>query len=511
MLDRKRIRNALAAALAVAGSAHADPVAYVVNADANSVSVVDVNGNTTRANIPTWDGVSPSAGRAPSDAVFDPRSGRVFVAAQHRLISFDGRYAREQAGNETLAAWRNAIRWHEVRQNDLAYDALQTGVQDEASGIALDEVGRRIFMSHETIGTHPNGYVHEFSILDPANPKGVWRHEIAGITDLRFIAWDAAQRCLYVVSDDGKVVRATTTGLGNLSFSTLFSGAAVAPNPGGILADPSGGIWLTSRSGSADGKLIRIHANGTRSDYPIPGAHHPRGLAFDRSSPPNLLIAIDDLDVVKRFTPSSGAFANAMTTDDRPQDVGVTAANQKLSVNRFSSGNGSVTRDGARIANTQEKSIALAVAEVGRLTADPASHAFCYVRTGSTSSKTFTVRNTRPDRQMMTLGGVQIGGLNPSNYAVTASTCNATLHWGDSCSFTLRFTASGPSISPPSSSPYQTIQLATWPAVATVSATPASVGASVQIPLRAVPALAGCPGLPELQVQVAQPTLLPGL
>jgi DNA-binding beta-propeller fold protein YncE len=470
--------------------------------------VVDVDRNVTRANITTWDGVSPSAGRAPSDAVFDPRSGRVFVAAQHRLVSFDGRYAREQNGNESLAAWRSAIRWHEVAQNDPAYDSSMTGVQDETSGIALDERGRRIFMSHEAIGSHPNGYVHEFTIADPASPKGVWRHEIPGITDLRFIAWDAAGNCLYVVSDDGKIVRATTMGLGNLSFTTLFSGAAVAPAPGGILADPSGGIWVTSRSNATDGKLVRIYSNGTRSDHPIAGAHHPRGLAFDRSSPANLLIAIDDLDQVKRFSPSTGQFASAMMTDDRPQDVGVTLASQKLSVNRFASGNGSMTRDGMSIATTQEKSIAMALAEMGRLTADPASYSFCYVRTGNTSSKTFTVRNTHPDRQMMTLGGVQIGGLNPANYSVTASSCNATLNWGDSCSFTLRFSASGPSVQPASSSAFQTIQLATWPAVATVSATPASVGASVQIPLKAAPSLMGCPGLPPFEV--IRPTLLSG-
>jgi len=223
-----------------------------------------------------------------------------------------------------------------------------------------------------------------------------------------------------------------------------------------------------------------------------------------------VLIAVDDLDLVKRFNPSTNQFANAMTTDDRPQDVGVTLANQKLAVSRFASGNGGVTRDRAHIANTPEKSIAMAVTDVARLTPDPASHSFCYARLGDTATKTFEVRNTRPDRQMMTLAGVQIGGLNPSNYTVLSSSCNATLNWGDSCSFTLRFTASGSSREYSSWSLFKTIQIATWPAIATVSATPASAGASVQIPLRAQQAVFGCSGIDKLQVQQISPTLTLG-
>ena len=56
-------------------------------------------------------------------------------------------------------------------------------MQDEASGIALDERGRRVFMSHKAIGALSHGYLHEFSIADPANPKGVWRrHATNGFT-----------------------------------------------------------------------------------------------------------------------------------------------------------------------------------------------------------------------------------------------------------------------------------------------------------------------------------------
>jgi DNA-binding beta-propeller fold protein YncE len=491
---RIRVQAAAIALLAGASSAGADPAAYVVNADSHTVSVVDVAGNLTRANIPTWDGVSPSAGREPSDAVVDPRSGRVFVSANHRLVSFDGRLARDRAGNETLAAWRSAIGWHEVSQNDPAYDMGMTGVQDEASGLALDEAGRRLFMSHEEIGTIPNGFIHEFSIADPASPKGVKRHDVSGARDLREIAWDARYQQLYVVADDGTILRASSTGLGNLSFTTLFQGSAGAPNPGGILVDPAGGIWLTSR---APGKLVRIAANGTRTEYPIAGAQHPRGLAFDRGTPANLLIAIDDLDKVKRFTIATGSFADAMSTDDRPQDVGVTLANQKLSANRFASGNGSVTRDGMSIATTQEKSIAMEVTDVGRLTAQPASHAFCYNRPGDVAApKTFTIRNTRLDRQMMTLGGAQVGGSNPANYTLTSDSCNATLAWGSSCSFTLRFVASGPSSQPPAS-PFLNSgpQVASWPAQVTVATTAGAASpASVTIPVRGSLYLNPCSG-----------------
>jgi DNA-binding beta-propeller fold protein YncE len=486
-----RAQAALLAILSAGGAAHADPMAYVVNEDSNSVSVIDVSAGATRATVSTWDGYSPNAGKAPRDVVVDPRSGRVFVAVQHRLVSFDGLRSIDRSAGQMVAGY------HEVQQNDPAYDMLMTGVQNEASGLALDDAGRRIFMCHEAIGSHPWGYVHEFSILDPANPKGVKQHTINGVMDLRFIAWDAKYQRLYVVADDGTIVRASSTGLGNLSFTTLFQGSAGAPNPGGILADPAGGIWVTSRG---PGKLVRIDANGTRTEYAVPGAQHPRGLAFDRSVPANLLIAVDDLDKVKRFTPATQAFADVMTTADRPQDVGVTLAGAKVSVNRHASGNGSITREGMNFSITQEKSTALAIADVPRLVPDPTSHSFCYNRTGDVAYKKFTVQNTRADRLPLTMAPIQLAGLNPGNYQIwttstTPNTCHAArLNWSQTCEFTVKFTASGPSNQPPSL--FGGYQAAYWPAEAIVSGTDGL--SSRRISLRGALYLNPCQPLPNL-------------
>lgn len=497
---RSRVYLAQAALLAIlsaGGAAQADPVGYVVNEDSNSVSVIDINAGVTRATVSTYDGYSPNAGKAPRDVVVDPRSGRVFVAVQHRLVSFDGRLSMNRMPGEMVAGY------HEVRQNDMVYDMALTGVQNESSGLALDDAGRRIFMCHEEIGSHPWGYIHEFSILDPANPKGVRQHTLPDVPDLRFIAWDAKFQRLYVVADDGTIVRASSAGLGgDLSFTTLFQGSAGAPNPGGILADPSGGIWVTSR---VPAKLVRIDASGIRTEYAVPGAQHPRGMAFDRSVPANLLIAVDDLDRVKRFTPGTGTFAaDAMSTGDRPQDVAVTLGGAKVSANRHASGNGSITRDGTSFAITQVKSTALAIADVPRLMADPGSHSFCYNRTGDVAYKSFKVQNLRPDRLPVTLAPVRFGGLNPTNYQIYATstssnTCHAArLEWGQTCSFTLKFTASGPSNQPP---PLfgSGFQVAYWPAEAIVTSTDAL--STARISLRGALNLNPCRTLPPLMVQ----------
>lgn len=432
--------------LFAAGAAQADPVAFVVNADSNSVSVVDLTREIVRANLSVWDGGSPNATREPKDALVDPRSGRLFVASRERLVSFDGRLADGRGRFEVAA-------------------------QDEGSGLALDEPGRRIFMSHEQLGNYPNGVVTEFSIANPAAPVWIAEHEIAGVPDLRFIAWDPKYRRLYVVDDDGVIAR---TGAGNLALAPVAG--AGAPNPGGIVVDPAGGVWVSSRG---PGKLVRIAENGARSEVVVPNAaQQPRGLAWKQGQ---ILVAVDDIDKVRRFNPATGVWADEMTTGDRPQDVGVTQATtpQAVSANRRAL-DGSVSVANREIATTQEKSIALAVVEVARLTPDPSAHSFCWNRAGDTDAKTFSVQNTRIDRLSVDLGTLTRGGSNPGNYSVVSDGCSAArLKWGAVCQFRLGFTASGPSIQPPS--PWGGVQIAKWPAQVSISSTDNSATATISL------------------------------
>lgn len=448
---RSQLRVLSLSILVATGAAQADPVAFAVNADSNSVTVVDLARELVRANLLVWDGFSPNATREPRDAVVDPRSGRLFVASRARLVSFDGRLADGRGRVEVPAA-------------------------DEASGLALDEAGRRLFMSHEQQNSYPNGIVTEFSIADPAAPVAVAEREVVGVPDLRYVAWDPKYRRLYVVEDDGRIAR---TGSGTLSFATL-SGAG-APNPGGILVDPSGGIWVSSRG---PGKLVRIAESGARTEFAVPdGANpnlgfHPRGLAWKQG---RLLVAIDGLDKVRRFDPATGTWSDEMTTGDRPQDVGVTAAGQTVSVNRRTL-DGSVSVAGREIAVAQQNTMALAVVEVARLTPDPATNTFCYNQTGDRDEKTFVLQSTRVDRQTMNLGQLAIGGANPANYVVISDGCSsARLSWGATCQFRLRFTASGASVQPPS--PLGGYQPPRWPAQVTISSTDNT--ASTTIPLQA--------------------------
>ncbi len=463
----KWVDVALLCACGLGGTAQADPVAYVVNADSNSVSVVDINAQTTRENLSTWDGSAPNVGREPKDVAVDSKSGRAYVATRGRLVHFDTRGPNPMQPRFVASQW------------------------DEGSGIAIDEPGRRVFMSHEQSAGESFGVVSEFSISDPVNPVLLAEHQIAGVPDLRFIAYDAYNRRLYVVAENGTVV---STGYGNLSFFALGGTGA----PGGMIADPSGGIWLTNR---VPGKLVRILDNSTRTEWPIAGAQNPRGLARETSG--SILIAVEDLALVKRFTPATGAFTNAMMTDMRPQDAGVTSTGAVVSANRIASSmNGSVTKNGMFAATTQVKSIAMTVLEMLRLTPDPASHGFCWNRTGDTSEKTFSVRNTRSDRVTMNMGSVAIGGQNPINYAIVSNGCNAArLNYGDTCQFRLRFTASGASNQP--TNPFVTYQIPRWPAEATLSSTDNS--ATARITLSGALYVNPCNPLPPL-IPLPRPT-----
>lgn len=441
-------RVTLVALLATASAASADPVAFVVNGDSHTVSVVDIESRQTRASISTV-GQSGFSGLNPTDVLVDPRTGRVFVSSRERLVSFDGRMA-DGRGFYALTA------------------------SDEGSGVALDEAGWRVFMSHEQVGGSANGIVSEYSLGDPNAPAFVREHEVVGVPDLRFIAFDARNRRVYVVDDGGAIAR---THVDDMVFTRLAG--VTAPNPGGILADPNGGVWITSRTPA---KLVRVFENGSRSEWTVPDAQHPRGMAWDREVAGALLIAVDDRNRIVRFQPASGAFSNAMTTDARPQDVGTTSGGAIVSVNRIgASVLGSVTANGLTIAATDLKSTALAVADVARLTPTPNEHKFCYKRLGDRDEATFRIQNTRVNRQRIDLTQLQIGGANPSNYVPISNTCSAArLNWGDTCQFRLRFTASGTSVEPPPSSPYGG---ATWPAEVRIASTDGS--SSVTVPIRA--------------------------
>jgi DNA-binding beta-propeller fold protein YncE len=451
----------VAAALGAASSAAADPVAFSADEVSGTVTVVDVNTGIVRATI----AVSDTFPREPRDVAVDPKSGRVFVAADGQLISFDGRQPDGRGMHRVLA-----------RAN--------------GSSLAIDERGRRVFMAHEET-SQSTGVVSEFSIADPIRPTLVREHVVPGMTDLRLVAYDWPNARVYVVDDDGKIAR---TGRGDTSFAYFgdLSGA-----PGGILVDPMGGVWVSIR-GSTNGKLFRLTEPGALTRYTFMGYSQPRGIAWDVLAPGTILVAIDATPgQIMRFTPSTGALTLVMSTDPKPQDVGVTAGGARVSVNRVASGvDGTMTKNAAYLAPTGEKPVALAVTELARLTADPPSKGFCYSRIGDTAEQTFTIQNTRIDRGSIDLLPVAFGGANPANYQlVGTNSCSAArLQWGQSCAFRVRFTASGPSVEPPPR--FGTVLTASWPAEAIVSGTGGS--ATTRIPLRGAFSLNSCYTLPPL-------------
>jgi hypothetical protein len=222
-----------------------------------------------------------------------------------------------------------------------------------------------------------------------------------------------------------------------------------------------------------------------------------------------ILVAVDDLDRVRRFNPSNATWADEMMTGDRPQDVGVTAENppRTVSANREVL-DGSVSVAGRVIATTEEKSIALTVVEVARLTPDPNAHTFCWNQNGDTDERAFTLQNTRVDRMSLDLGPVTLGGSNPGNYAVLSDTCSAArLKWAGTCQFRLRFTASGPSVQSAPTFPVIGYQPPRWPATATISSVGAPV-ATATISLQGGLQLNPCHPLPVLKLS---PGLLGGL
>jgi hypothetical protein len=395
----------------------------------------------------------------------------VFVAADGQLVSFNGRLPNPNSSLNRV--WTT---------------------KGDGTSLAIDEAGRRVFMAHEE-GSTGAGVISEFSIADPNAPWLVAEHAVPLSPDPRLVAFDPVYRRLYVVDDNGRITR---TGPDDRIFTEM---ANRQEGPGGILVDPStGGVWVSIRS-SANGKLARIYETGAFRQYVLTGYAQPRGMAWDVLVPGTLLVAIDSdtQGRVIRVTPSSGAIAQVMNTDPRPQDVGVSAQGARVSVNRRASGiDGTMTKDGAFLAYTYEKPVALLVHELPRLTAEPPNKSFCYQNTGNTGEQTFAIQNTRLDGQPIDLVPIAIGGANPANYRlVGTNTCAAArLSWGQSCTFRVRFTAGGPSVQPPP--PPNVVQFPSWPAEAVVSGTAGSA-ATTRIPLKATRLLLGsCHGLPPL-------------
>lgn len=451
------------------GRANADPVGFAVNKDSNDVSVVDLTTLATRATIGTlMSGVS-DPGAEPTDVVVDPQSGWVYVSSKLRLIAFNGRLAVGKTPPPIVAV----------------------NTRDEGTGLALDAANRRLFMSHADTAGFAFFTISEFSIADPAQP--VFVREIVApplsgqSTDLRFIAWDAKFRRLYVLAQDGRLYR---TGQDNMTFAMPADGVI---NPAGMLADPSGGVWMTSR---IPGTLFRLANAGPLVPYAA-GSNHPRGLAWDPSGKGSVLVAVESRNVVRRFWPHLGAFDafDPMVTAEEPQDVARTAAGAIVSVNRrinSSAGNVTVAGVSQPVDTTGQRSIALAVAEVARLTATPASHSFCWNQAGDIKTKRFTVQNTRLDRASMNLNAVQIAGPNPTRYVtIGKNTCNAaSLKWSASCEFTLQFTAEGACVQPPPQFPGGA-PICYWPSEVVVASTDGT--ATTVIPVRGSVALNSCP------------------
>lgn len=451
------------------GRADADPVGFAVNQDSNSVSVVDLTTRTTRATIGTLMAGPNDPGAAPGDVVVDPQSGWVYAASNFRLIAFNGRLAVSTPSVVAVPA------------------------RDKGTGLAIDVAGRRIFMCHGDLPGLDYGIVSEFSIANPAQPVLIAEHiaeRTFGVpaTDLRYIAWDPLHLQLYVASSDG-VVYVTDAGTMNfVDYSTRI------PTPGGILADPVGGVWVSSRA-TGDGRLFRFRPGVTNTSYAI-GNNNPRGMAWDTTIPGTIVVAIDTQNVIRRFRPGTGTYdaVDVMLTDANPQDVGVTAAGAVVSLNRrvgAAAGNVTVAGVSQPVDTTGERSVALAVTEIAKLTATPASHSYCWNRHGDVRTKLFTVQNTRLDRLAVTLSPVVMAGSNPGQYVVGKNTCaSKALKFGATCQFSVQFTASGGCVQPPPPFP-GTLPICYWPAEVVIASSNGS--ATTRIPVRGSVALNPCP------------------
>lgn len=430
-------------------AAQSDPLAFVVNRG-DGLDVIDVNAAVGLAPIST------GLGSRPTDIVYDERSGRVFVSQAGSVGSYN---ARLPDGRGTI----------------------QIPASGEGSSIALDAVGRRIFVSYRQ-GPDENqsdGLVNEFSIANAAAPVLTQQRIVPGLPDLQFIAWDALNRRVYVVEDDGRVARTTN---GNWTWTAV--GGIGVPSPGGILADPNGGVWITGRSPA---RLVRLNTADAVSTFTMNAAVKPRGLNFDPNDSGVIFIAVDDIGRIRQYSIATNTFINSMTTGalSRPFDVVKTKNGWLVSADRLSGnntpGNVSINVPGNLAQNTNRnvrvniEPVSIASVDLARLTADPSNGAYCYRRSGDTSSKTFTLQNTRLNRVRMDLGPVTVGGLNPTKYVITANTCNgARLNWGDTCSFTLRFTAT-----PPSNQPANPPTFAYYPAQVSVTSTDSPASATI--------------------------------
>jgi sugar lactone lactonase YvrE len=443
------------ASVSSASLVRADSVAYVVNEQTASISVVDVGAGSTLNHFSTAPGFHPA------EAVLDAKSGRLFVAGDGRLMGYDARLPDGRGRSETLAP-----------------EANQTC-------LALDDVGRRVFMTHKRT-TGVDGLVTEFKIADPLNPVAV-SHTVPGVLDLRLAAWDAKFKRLYVVAADGRVAR---TSPGSWTWSTVAG--AGAPLAAGIIADPAnGGVWIATRF---PGRIVRITDAGARSQTDLPGARAPRGMSWDGSSA--LLVAMEDLAQVWSFNTATGSSSVAMSTDPSPVDAGRAANGRIVSANRVGdhqNGSATIGPSPIRTAFAQENPVALVLADIPRLTADPTSASYCYNQLGDNSEKTFTVSNTKLSRSSLNIAAPTIVGLNPGNYVVTTTGCNAaTLAWGAACSFKVRFYAQGPSVELPPPFPGTGFRPPTWPAEIRVTATNDST-VDLRIPVRGALSASLCP------------------
>ncbi len=454
---------AFAACVSLGRVTLADPVAYVVNEESFSVSVVDVNASLSRFVFNT-NGTNPAtSGTHPSEIVFDRTSGRLFVSGQNRLMGFDALLPDGRGRSETPA-------------------------QDRASCLALDETGRRVFMSHRTIGGSTDGLVTEFSILDPRNPVATQR-TVPGVPELRFIAWDSRYRRVYVVEQNGRVVRTDPD-----TWTWRVVAGAGAPLPGGIIADPAGGVWIATRF---PGRMVRVTEPGVRTQFNLTGTNAPADMSWDPNTPNTLLIAMEDQALIWSFNTVTGANQGVAGTDMSPVDAG-RIAGKFVSANKVNGNtNGSVTigapfsRVGVGV-----NPVAMVLVDIGRLTAEPAGATYCYNQAGDVSTKTFRIQNTRLDGMPLSVTTPAVVGpaVNADNYTVTSTGCNAaTLAWGATCTFNVHFVAEGPSSQPPPIFPIGPFQPATWPAEIVVGASN-DASAVVRIPVRAGLSATLCPG-----------------
>jgi DNA-binding beta-propeller fold protein YncE len=394
--------SALALVLAFAGHAKASPFAYVANDD-DTVTVVDLDGNTLRGTFPL--------GGEPKDVVVSPDGAKAYFATDVGLVVLD-----------TRALQATTV-------------PLPIG---SAESVAVEPSGARVFLAHR--------FSANVSVYRPANGSV----SALGMphTAVRHVAMSPLGDFLWAVTDAGDVDSLDVrSGVSQPRFSLLV------PGPSGIAVDGFGTVWVGSRSNrnvkafsvtpaGAVGPLLAISANV------VPGR-----IGIDRASGFGsvALVTRPQDDRVDRWfgsplvLPSGSAPLDADASADRV----IVTANDGPGSSGAPLGHGSITVVSPAGVQTQlaggDDPVAVAVGPRlwAEITASPSPVQLYYFTTGSHRA-TVTIRPSAWDA--LQIGALRFGATSSTRFTLQNDTCSGRrVPAGGSCTVDVVFSWTQPS------------------------------------------------------------------